>query len=329
MRRRPSATCRRPGHPLSAPARRERDAYRLRARQRPLARGPRRRRRRAADQLRGRGDRSGVQRGRPVDRLFGTVRGQHRRLPDARHGRPTAAAHLAPGGGCGPGLDSGRRDPLPVGPGRGAHPVVEVLHGVLRRRAAGAARAPAGVPGRDVGGRGIHRLPGDRLLGPGMAQLPGRAGAADRHRLHRRLGARHALLGGGAAHGPGVDGRPGLLHVRTGLGQQRVVVRSAHGGGAATDAARRFRREVARSRGRRRGLRAGGVPARTGSRVRARADARDPRGRRHELVAGRAGSRFRPSRFATPASLRPASGRSSSGGARSSAYPPGRARGAT
>ena len=260
-----------PGHPLPAPARREPDPYRVRARQRPVACGPRRGRRHAAHQFRGRGDRSCVQRGRAVDRLFGTVRGEHRRLPDARYGRPAAATHLASGGRPGAGMDAGRRDPLPVGPGRGAHPAVEVLHGAAGRRSAGAARAAAGVPGRDVRGRGIPRLPGDRPMGPGVAQLPGRAGAADRHRLDRRLGAHHALLGRRAAHGPGVDGRRGLLHVGAGLGEQRVVVRPAHRGGAPDDAARRLRREIARGRGRRRGLRAGGVSARTGSRVRAHA----------------------------------------------------------
>ena len=55
----------------------------------------------------------------------------------------------------------------------------------------------------------------------------------------------------------------------------------------------------------------------------------DQRGWRHELVACADGRRFRPGSCATPVSPPPASARSSSGVANSSACPPRRARGAT
>ena len=49
-------------------------------------------------------------------------------LMPATGGQPDAA-HLASGGRCRAGVDSGRRHPLPVGPGRGAHAALEVLRG--------------------------------------------------------------------------------------------------------------------------------------------------------------------------------------------------------
>ena len=96
-----TATCRRPRHALPAPARCERDAHCVRACQRPVARGARRGRRDAADQLRGGGNRPGLQRGRAVDRVLWSVRREHRCLSDACYRRTARAAHVASGGGCG------------------------------------------------------------------------------------------------------------------------------------------------------------------------------------------------------------------------------------
>ena len=215
----------RPGHPLSAATRRQLVAHRLRARQRPVDRGSRGRQRGPAHQLRGRGDRSGVQRRRTVDRLLRPVRRQHRRVRGACRGRAAGTTHLASGPGCRPGLDPGGRDPLSVESGSTADDGLEVLHRSTGRRAAGATRATASVPGGDVRGRRPHRLPGDRVLRPRMAQLPGRPGAAGKHRLNVHLGAGDGALGGRAPYGSNMDGRCRLLPVRARLGEQRLVVR--------------------------------------------------------------------------------------------------------
>ena len=143
-----------------------------------------RRRRDPPDQLRGCRNRRRLQPGRALDRLHRPIRRQHRRLPHAGHRRPTPAAHLAPVRGCRAGLDTRRRHPLPVGARSGAHPALEVLHGATGGRAADCPRAATGLPGRHVRRRRPHRLPGDRLLGSRVAQLPRRTGAADRDRLH-------------------------------------------------------------------------------------------------------------------------------------------------
>ena len=253
----------RPGHALPAPARRQRHAHRLHPRQRPLAGRAGWGRCDPAHQLGRRRDRRRLQRGRALDRVFRPVRGQHGRLPHAGRGRTAHAAHLASGRGCRAGVDARRRHPFPVGARRSPHAALEVLHGLARGRAARGPRPAPGLSGRHVRRRRAHRVPGDRLLGPGVAQLPRGPGAADRHRVDLDLGAHHAAVGGRAPHGSGVDGRGRLLHVRARLGEQRLVVRPGHGHRAAAHASRRLRREVPR-RGRRcGGLRAGRLPART------------------------------------------------------------------
>ena len=96
-------------------------------------------------------------------------------------------------------------------------------------------------------------------------------------------------MGGRAPDGSGVDGRGRLLHVRAGLGRQRVVLRPAHRRRAPAHPPRRLRREVPR-RGRRGGrLRAGRLPPRTRPGHRCVAPARHQRDRRHELVACQVG----------------------------------------
>ena len=196
---------------------------------------------------------------------------------------------MAPGGGRGPGLDPGGRGALPVWPGRRPDHAVEALHGAARGRAAAPARAPAGLPGGDVRGRGVPGVPGDRALGSGVAELPRRPGPAGRRRVHVDLGAHDAAVGGRAPDGPGVDGRRRLLPLRARLGRQRLVVRPPHRRGAPAHPARGLRREVAGGGRRRRRLRAGGLPARARSGDGPHPAARDPRGRRHELVAAALG----------------------------------------
>ncbi len=223
----------------------------------------------------------------------GRVRRQPGRVRGRRDGRAARAAHVAPRRRRGPGVDAGRPHRLPVGPGGRADPVVEVLHDPARGRSARAAARPPGLRGRDERRRLHARLPGDRLLGPGVAELPWRTGAARPRRRSVHPRAEDAPLGGRAADGPHLDGRRRLLHVRARLGEQRVVVRPTHGRGEAAHAPRGLRREEP-GRGPRRGrVRAGGLSARAGSGERPDAPAGDPGGGRPELgarpVGGRAG----------------------------------------
>ncbi len=190
-----------------------------------------------------------------------------------------------------PGLDPRRVDPLRVEPRRRPHPAVALLRGpAFGRPARSAGRAP-GAPGRHVGRRRPRGVPGDGLLRSGVAQLPRRAGPAGEHRVDGHVEPGDAAVGGRAPDGPGLDGRRRLLPLRARLGRQRLVVRPPHRRGAAAHPARGLRREVARRRGRRRGLRAGGLPARARSAVGSQPEAGHPRRGRHELVATPLGRR--------------------------------------
>ena len=220
--------------------------------------------------------------GRQVDCVQRRLRRQPRRLRGADRGGRAETAHLAPRQRPGARVDARRQAgrlrlrPRLVGAG-GTR-----ASGPSRSKAASRAAADASrLPGHVLARRQALRLPDAQLVGRGAPELPRRPepSGLDRRSQDLRPGRRRPgptprtpIRSGSARHG--------LLHLRPRRGPERLELRHEVEEGGAGHLVQRLRREVARRRRRRRGVRAGRVRPRTGPEIRPVEGGRHHRDRR-------------------------------------------------